>query len=305
MWGRESVTADGVALRLVVKTEPLQQWAVARESAAASSTARRRGGSRSCEPAVGRLGGRRRPSPPARPTRRPGQGGEATRRHRPRCRQSTSPTPATERPRQPSALVRLVDQGTRVTEGPQRLGREARRLRTGRASRSRGGPLAAAPAVRLPADPGLGRRRGPAPDLPRQGRLRLGPASAHEPEAYVGKSSRTPTPPGWPAALARRGAHRPPVPEERGGAGRRDATARRSTSAGRSRWIASAGLPRRQRAVVVLALLRVTSHRAARPHRRPPASAWAPSRARPAGPSPPCASTSSFDPTRSRVDELS
>jgi moderate conductance mechanosensitive channel len=31
MWGIESVTADGVVLRLVVKTEPLQQWAVARE----------------------------------------------------------------------------------------------------------------------------------------------------------------------------------------------------------------------------------------------------------------------------------
>ena len=31
MWGVESVTADGVVLRLVVKTEPLQQSAVARE----------------------------------------------------------------------------------------------------------------------------------------------------------------------------------------------------------------------------------------------------------------------------------
>ncbi len=31
MWGVESVTADGVVLRLVVKTAPLQQWAVARE----------------------------------------------------------------------------------------------------------------------------------------------------------------------------------------------------------------------------------------------------------------------------------
>jgi small-conductance mechanosensitive channel len=31
MWGIESVTADGVVLRLVVKTQPLQQWAVARE----------------------------------------------------------------------------------------------------------------------------------------------------------------------------------------------------------------------------------------------------------------------------------
>jgi small-conductance mechanosensitive channel len=31
MWGVESVTADGVVLRLVVKTQPLQQWAVARE----------------------------------------------------------------------------------------------------------------------------------------------------------------------------------------------------------------------------------------------------------------------------------
>ena len=31
MWGVESVSADGVVLRLVVKTEPLQQWAVARE----------------------------------------------------------------------------------------------------------------------------------------------------------------------------------------------------------------------------------------------------------------------------------
>ena len=31
MWGVESVTADGVVLRLVIKTEPLQQWAVARE----------------------------------------------------------------------------------------------------------------------------------------------------------------------------------------------------------------------------------------------------------------------------------
>jgi small conductance mechanosensitive channel len=31
MWGIESVTADSVVLRLVVKTEPLQQWAVARE----------------------------------------------------------------------------------------------------------------------------------------------------------------------------------------------------------------------------------------------------------------------------------
>jgi small-conductance mechanosensitive channel len=31
MWGVESVTADGVVLRLVVKTEPLQQWTVARE----------------------------------------------------------------------------------------------------------------------------------------------------------------------------------------------------------------------------------------------------------------------------------
>jgi small conductance mechanosensitive channel len=31
MWGVESVTADGVVLRLVVKTLPLEQWAVARE----------------------------------------------------------------------------------------------------------------------------------------------------------------------------------------------------------------------------------------------------------------------------------
>jgi small conductance mechanosensitive channel len=31
MWGIESVTADSVVLRLVVKTQPLQQWAVARE----------------------------------------------------------------------------------------------------------------------------------------------------------------------------------------------------------------------------------------------------------------------------------
>ncbi len=31
MWGVESVSADGVVLRLVVKTQPLQQWAVARE----------------------------------------------------------------------------------------------------------------------------------------------------------------------------------------------------------------------------------------------------------------------------------
>ena len=31
MWGVESVTADGVVVRLVVKTEPLQQWVVARE----------------------------------------------------------------------------------------------------------------------------------------------------------------------------------------------------------------------------------------------------------------------------------
>jgi small conductance mechanosensitive channel len=31
MWGVESVTADGVVLRLVVKTQPLQQWTVARE----------------------------------------------------------------------------------------------------------------------------------------------------------------------------------------------------------------------------------------------------------------------------------
>jgi small conductance mechanosensitive channel len=31
MWGVESVNADGVVLRLVVKTQPLQQWAVARE----------------------------------------------------------------------------------------------------------------------------------------------------------------------------------------------------------------------------------------------------------------------------------
>jgi small-conductance mechanosensitive channel len=31
MWGVESVTADGVVVRLVVKTEPLQQWTVARE----------------------------------------------------------------------------------------------------------------------------------------------------------------------------------------------------------------------------------------------------------------------------------
>jgi moderate conductance mechanosensitive channel len=31
MWGIESVTADSVVLRLVVKTEPLQQWTVARE----------------------------------------------------------------------------------------------------------------------------------------------------------------------------------------------------------------------------------------------------------------------------------
>src|SRR4051794_20621543 len=31
MWGVESVTADGVVLRLVVKTEPLEQWTVARE----------------------------------------------------------------------------------------------------------------------------------------------------------------------------------------------------------------------------------------------------------------------------------
>jgi moderate conductance mechanosensitive channel len=31
MWGIESVTADAVVLRLVVKTQPLQQWAVARE----------------------------------------------------------------------------------------------------------------------------------------------------------------------------------------------------------------------------------------------------------------------------------
>jgi small conductance mechanosensitive channel len=31
MWGVESVSADGVVLRLVVKTAPLEQWAVARE----------------------------------------------------------------------------------------------------------------------------------------------------------------------------------------------------------------------------------------------------------------------------------
>jgi small conductance mechanosensitive channel len=31
MWGIESVTADSVVLRLVVKTQPLQQWVVARE----------------------------------------------------------------------------------------------------------------------------------------------------------------------------------------------------------------------------------------------------------------------------------
>ena len=31
MWGVESVTADAVVLRLVVKTQPLQQWTVARE----------------------------------------------------------------------------------------------------------------------------------------------------------------------------------------------------------------------------------------------------------------------------------
>jgi small conductance mechanosensitive channel len=31
VWGIESVSAEGVAVRLVVKTEPLQQWAVARE----------------------------------------------------------------------------------------------------------------------------------------------------------------------------------------------------------------------------------------------------------------------------------
>ncbi len=31
MWGVESVSADGVVLRLVVKTQPLQQWTVARE----------------------------------------------------------------------------------------------------------------------------------------------------------------------------------------------------------------------------------------------------------------------------------
>jgi small conductance mechanosensitive channel len=31
VWGIEQVTADGVVIRLVVKTKPLQQWAVARE----------------------------------------------------------------------------------------------------------------------------------------------------------------------------------------------------------------------------------------------------------------------------------
>ncbi len=31
VWGIESITAEGVVLRLVVKTQPLQQWAVARE----------------------------------------------------------------------------------------------------------------------------------------------------------------------------------------------------------------------------------------------------------------------------------
>ena len=31
VWGVEAVTADGVAVRLVVRTQPLQQWAVARE----------------------------------------------------------------------------------------------------------------------------------------------------------------------------------------------------------------------------------------------------------------------------------
>jgi small conductance mechanosensitive channel len=31
VWGVEQVSADGVVIRLVVKTEPLKQWTVARE----------------------------------------------------------------------------------------------------------------------------------------------------------------------------------------------------------------------------------------------------------------------------------
>ena len=36
IWGVEDVQADAYLLRLVVKTEPLQQWPVARSSASAS-----------------------------------------------------------------------------------------------------------------------------------------------------------------------------------------------------------------------------------------------------------------------------
>jgi hypothetical protein len=32
MWGVESVTSDGIVLRLVIKTQPLQQWTIARET---------------------------------------------------------------------------------------------------------------------------------------------------------------------------------------------------------------------------------------------------------------------------------
>jgi moderate conductance mechanosensitive channel len=31
VWGVEALTTDGVVMRVVVKTQPLQQWAVARE----------------------------------------------------------------------------------------------------------------------------------------------------------------------------------------------------------------------------------------------------------------------------------